>query len=50
MLLNTHEPITPAGWLRARRLSRRMAQQASLKSQSEAQALAVLSQLNRVAP
>ena len=35
-----------AAWVRARGLSRRMAQQASPKGQREAQALAVLSQLD----
>ena len=38
--MRKHEPSSPAVWLRARRLSRRMAQQASPKSQSKAQALA----------
>ena len=44
-----YEPPHAAYWLRAWRLSRRMAQQASLESQSKAQALAILSQLNNVA-
>ena len=42
------EPSSSAIWLGSWRLSRRMAQQASLESQSKAQALAVLSQLNHV--
>ena len=37
-----------AAWVRARGLSRRMAQQASLKGQREAQALAVMRKLNHV--
>ena len=42
------EPSSSAVWLGSWRLSGRMAQQASLESQSKAQALAVLSQLNHV--
>ena len=45
---NEDKPSSSAIWLGSWRLSRRMAQQASLESQSNAQALAVLSQLNHV--
>ena len=46
--MRKHEPSSAAARLGSRRLSRRMAQQASLKSQSKAQTLALLSQLNHV--
>ena len=42
------EPSSCDRWLGSWRLSGRMAQQANLESQSKAQALAVLSQLNHV--
>ena len=45
-LMRKHEPSAPASWIGARRLSRRMAQQAHLKSQSKAKTLAVLSKQN----
>ena len=45
---NEDKPSSSAIWLGSWRLSRRMAQQASLESQSNAQAIAVLSQLNHV--
>ena len=46
--MRKHEPSSAAARLGSRRLSRRMAQQASLKSQSKAQTLALLSQLNHI--
>ena len=46
--MRKHEPSSAAARLGSRRLSRRMVQQASLKSKSKAQTLALLSQLNHV--
>ena len=46
-LMRKHEPSSAAAsWIGARQLSRRMAQQAHLKSQSKAKTLAVLSKQN----